>query len=162
VWSSPQSNGLSSHTLFAQFQASQIDLSPPDAADSDTVTFKMSGTWPNGCVPQLPVVSVSAGSVRVSTTNPGLVCPQAPTPWSLSGTIGKLQPGRYDIVFEFSSPSLNPTVELGRRTLTVVDSSQLNEVILPMVVNGAVAEELHYQTIFTILNASSARFSLTL
>src|SRR5262245_26300045 len=75
--------------LFAQFQASQIDLSPPDAADSDVVNFRMSGNWPNGCVPQSPVVSVSAGSVRVSTTNPQSICPQAITPWSLAGAIGK-------------------------------------------------------------------------
>ena len=31
----------------------------------------------------------------------------------------------------------------------------LNDVVLPIVVNGAVAEKLHYQTIFTVLNTSS-------
>jgi hypothetical protein len=36
-----------------------------------------------------------------------------------------------------------------------MDSSGLNEVIFPMVVNGAVAEKLHYQTIFTVLNTQS-------
>jgi len=38
---------------------------------------------------------------------------------------------------------------------TVMDFSLITEVILPMVVNGAVAEKLHYQTIFTVLNASA-------
>ena len=37
-----------------------------------------------------------------------------------------------------------------------------NEMILPIVVNGPVAERLHYQTIFTILNASGQDISATL
>jgi len=148
--------------LFGQLQVAQIDLSPPDAADNDVVTFRLSGTWPNGCVPQSPVVSVSPGAVRIDTTNPGAVCPQALTPWTLAGMIGKLSPGRYDVVVRFSGPSVSSFVELGRRTLTVADSSLLNEVILPMVVNGAVAEKLHYQTIFTVLNASAGDVKGTL
>ncbi len=51
--------------VLAQFQAqvAQIDLSPLDSADSDVITFKLSGIWSNGCVPQSPVVSVSPGTV---------------------------------------------------------------------------------------------------
>jgi hypothetical protein len=140
--------------LLGQLQVAQIDLSPPDAADNDVVTFKLSGTWPDGCVPQSPVVSVSAALLRIDTTNPGTVCTQALTPWTLAGAIGKLSPGRYDIVVRFSGPNASSPVELGRRTLTVADSSLLNEVLLPMVVNGAPSRNLHYQTIFTVLNAS--------
>ncbi|PYR83042.1 MAG: hypothetical protein DMG18_13715, partial [Acidobacteria bacterium] len=57
--------------LFAQFQIQvvQIDLSPPDAADNDVITFRLTGIWSNGCVPQSPVVSVSPGTVRIDTTN---------------------------------------------------------------------------------------------
>src|SRR2546426_7667608 len=62
--------------LFAQFQTQvvQIDLSPPDAADNDVITFRLSGTWQDSCAPQSPVVSVSPGTVRIDTTNPGVVC----------------------------------------------------------------------------------------
>lgn len=140
--------------LYAQLQAALIDLSPPDAADSDVVSFRLSGTWRNTCVPLSPVVSISSGTVRIDTANPGEVCGQALTPWTLAGTIGKLSPGRYDVVVRFLGPGLTSAMELGRRTLTVSDSTTLNEVILPMVVNGAVAEKLHYQSIFTVLNAS--------
>src|SRR2546427_6065219 len=37
--------------LFAQFQIQvvQIDLSPPDAADNDVLTFRLTGIWWNGC-----------------------------------------------------------------------------------------------------------------
>jgi hypothetical protein len=138
--------------LFGQSQVAQIDLSPADAADSDIVSFKLSGTWPNGCVPHSPVVSVSPGAVRIDTTNPATVCPQVLTPWTIAGTIGKLPAGRYDVVVRFSGSSVSSAIELGRRILTVMDSSLLTEMILPMVVNGAVAEKLHYQTIFTVLN----------
>ena len=148
--------------LFAQSQVAQIDLSPPDAADNDVITFRLTGTWSNGCVPQSPVVSVSPGTVRIDTTNPGVVCTQAITSWMLTGTIGKLSPGRYDVIVRFSGPSTSSPVELGRRSLTVADSSLLSEVILPIVVNGAVAEKLHYQTIFTVLNGSAGNVKGTL
>jgi len=80
----------------------------------------------------------------------------------LTGTIGKLSPGRYDVIVRFSGPSTSSPVELGRRSLTVADSSLLSEVILPIVVNGAVAEKLHYQTIFTVLNGSAGNVKGTL
>src|SRR2546426_1442859 len=150
--------------VFAQLQAqvALIDLSPPDAADNDVITFKLSGTWSNGCVPQSPVVSISPGIVRIDTTNPGVVCTQAVTSWMLTGTIGKLSPGPYDVIVRFSGPGTSSPVELGRRSLTVADSSLLTEVILPIVVNGAVAEKLHYQTIFTVLNGSAGNVKGTL
>src|SRR5438093_2483349 len=150
--------------LFAQFQIQvvQIDLSPPDAADSVVITFKLSGTWHDGCIPQSPVVSVSPGTVRIDTTNPGVVCTQSLTPWTLTGTIGKLSPGRYDVIVGFSGPSMSGPVELGRRSVTVADSSLLNEAILPIVVNGAIAEKLHFQTIFTVLNGSAGDVKGTL
>src|SRR5262249_57324741 len=99
-------------------------------------------------------VSVSPATVRIDTTNPSATCPQALTPWMLAGKIGKLPAGRYDVVVRFSSVGVSNPVEIGRRTFTVMDSSLITDVILPMVVNGAVAEKLHYQTIFTVLNAS--------
>src|SRR5256885_10242593 len=88
--------------LFAQLQVAQIDLSPPDAADNDVITFRLTGTWSNGCIPQSPVGSVLPGTVRIDTTNPEVVCTQTLTPWMLIGTIGKLSPGRYDIAVRFS------------------------------------------------------------
>src|SRR5438034_8616392 len=150
--------------LFAQFQiqVAQIDLSPPDAADNDVITFRLAGIWSNGCIPQSPVVSVSCGTVRIDTTNPGVVCTLSLTPWNLAGTIGKLSPGRYDVIVGFSGPSMSSPVELGRRSLTVADSSLLNEAILPIVVNGAIAEKLHFQIIFTVLNGSAGDVKGTL
>src|SRR5262249_26828157 len=109
--------------LFAQIQIQvvQIDLSPPDAADNDVISFRLSRVWSNCCIPQSAVVSVSAGTVRIDTTNSGVVCTQSLTPWTLTGTIGKLPPGRYDVVARFSGPNLSDPLELGRRSFTVAD-----------------------------------------
>ena len=62
----------------------------------------------------------------------------------------------------FSGPGVSPPAELGRRTLTVSDSSSITEMILPIVVNGAVAEKLHYQTIFTVLHTTASDVKGTL
>ena len=43
-----------------------------------------------------------------------------------------------------------------------VQSQSMNEMVLPIVVNGPVAEKMHYQTIFTILNASKQDINATL
>jgi hypothetical protein len=148
--------------LYGQPQLEQMDLRPLDASGADVVTFKIGGIWPDGCVPQSPVISISPGTVRIDTSNPATACPLALTPWALSGTIGKLAAGRYDVVVRYSGAGSTNPVELGRRTLTVADSSLLSEVIFPMVVNGSAAEKLHYQTIFTVLNTSAADVKGTL
>ena len=141
--------------VYGQSQMEEIDLRPLDASDADVVTFKIGGIWSNGCVPQSPVISISPGTVRVDTSNPATTCTQALTPWMLSGTIGKLPAGRYDVVVRYSAPAGSNPLELDRRPLTVVNSSLLNEVIFPMVVNGAFGQKQHYQTIFTVLNTST-------
>ena len=45
---------------------------------------------------------------------------------------------------------------------TAQDQTTVNEVVLPIVVNGAIAEKLHYQTIFTVLNGSKQVLQATL
>jgi hypothetical protein len=63
---------------------------------------------------------------------------------------------------EYSGASNPSSIETGRKSLTVVSSSALNEVVLPIVVNGSFAENLHYQTIFNILNSSAQQIETTL
>src|SRR5205809_7439838 len=68
--------------LFAQFQTQvvQIDLSPPDAADNDVITFRLSATGQDSCAPQSPMVSVAPGTVRIDPSNLGVVCLLSVTP----------------------------------------------------------------------------------
>ena len=54
----------------AQGPITQIDLNPASPGINDTVTFKLSGVWRDGCVPESPTVSVSGFSVQIETVNP--------------------------------------------------------------------------------------------
>ena len=147
--------------LAGQDRSALIELNPPNATPNDTITYKLSGAWPNGCVPQSPQVSISPASIRIETSNPNMICTQAVTPWTLAGSIGKLATGEHQLTVTFSGPS-GPPVEIGRKAFSVTDSSAVNEFVLPIVVNGAVADKIHYQTIFTILNASTQDIRATL
>ncbi len=142
-------------SVVAQDQSTQIELSPPNPTPNDDIIYRVFGIWSNGCVPQSPRVLISPGTISIETSNPGMVCTQALTPWSLTGSIGRLAAGEYQIVITYSGGGSPSKLEIGRKSFTVAGSSILNEVIFPIVVNGAVADELHYQSIFTILNTST-------
>ena len=142
--------------------SAQIDLTPPSPTTADSIGFKLSGTWRDGCVPQSPAVSITSGLIRIQTSNLSPVCPQVVTPWTLTGTLGKLAVGDYLVVVDYSGASSSSPIEIARKSLTVVDTSVFNQVVLPIVVNGSFAENLHYQTIFSILNATSQQIQSTL
>src|SRR5262249_28873465 len=118
--------------------------------------------WTNGCVPQTPKVSIASGEIRIETSFPAETCTAALTPWSLTGSLGVLAAGDYLLIVTYSTPSLTAPMEIGRKAFTVSTASLSNEAILPIVVNGAVGTNAHYQSIFTVLNASSQDVHATL
>jgi len=146
----------------AQALNAQLEISPQNPTSNDLVTFRLNGTWLNGCVPQSPKVSISGAEIRIATSNPGSICTQALTAWALSGSIGLLAPGDYNLVVAYSGPSVPATVEIARGFSSVSPSLLENEVIFPVVVNGAFTDTLHYQTIFTILNTTTQNVQATL
>jgi hypothetical protein len=148
--------------LSAQDLNPRIEISPLNPVSNDNIVYRLSGIWPNGCVPQSPKVSVSIGEVRIRTSNPDNVCAQVTTPWTLMGLLGELAPGGYSLIADYSRPGATATVEIARTSFSVAPSTTFNEVILPIIVNGAAAEKLHYQTIFTILNTTTQSVSTTL
>ena len=148
--------------LYAQQPLVVIELNPPAPTTADDITYKLSGTWGDACVPQLPAVSITSGVIRIRTSNSAGGCIQVLTPWVLTGTLGKLVAGDYLIVVEYSGAGSPSSSEIGRKSLTVVSSSAHNAVVLPIVANGAFAEDLHYQTIFNVLNASAQKIDTTL
>jgi hypothetical protein len=152
-------NGIS---LSAQKLNSQVELSPANPTSNDVITYKLTGTWQNGCVPQSPSVSISTGVVRIHTSNSHAVCTQALTPWTLTGSIGVLASGNYSLIADYSGPSASSTIEIIRKTFSVTPSLKANELILPVVVNGISAEQLFYQSIFTILNTTNTTIDATL
>jgi hypothetical protein len=140
--------------LPAQDLTAQIDLAPAAPTVNDATTYKLSGTWRDGCVPQSPKVSVSGNIVKIATANPEFICTQAMTPWTLTGTIGKLIAGQYQLTVTYSSPNIPSAMEIGRKAFAVTGTNPANERILPIVVNGSAGEPLLlYQTTFTLVNA---------
>lgn len=140
----------------AQTTGTQVETVPADPTASDNISIKLSGTWANGCVPKNPQLSVSGQSIRIDTSNPGEICTDALTPWSLTVSVGRLPAGSYEVVVTYSSPS-QKAFEIARKTFTVKTAEQpaAQELILPIVVNGSASKSTHYQTTFTVLNLSS-------
>jgi hypothetical protein len=149
-------------SIAGQDRTATIDLKPVNPTTKESIAFTISGVWSNGCVPSMPKVSIASGTIRIDTSYPGEVCTAALTPWSLTGSLGVLAAGDYLISVTYFSPGLSAPLEIGRKAFTVTSSSITNEAILPIVVNGAVGENSHYQTIFTVLNASSQDVHVTL
>ncbi|HEY3127833.1 MAG TPA: hypothetical protein VGL91_00095 [Acidobacteriota bacterium] len=143
--------------LHAQTTATQVEIVPTEPTASDSISIKLSGTWPNGCVPKNPQLSVSGQSIRIDTSNPGEICTDALTPWSLTVLVGRLAASSYEVVVNYSSPS-QKSFEVVRKTFSVkaADQAAAQELILPIVVNGTTDKTTHYQTTFTILNLSSS------
>ncbi len=149
-------------SITAQNRNATIELKPANPTNKDNVAFTLSGVWPNGCVPQSPKVSVGSGEIRIDTSFPSEICTASLTPWSLTGSVGVLAAGDYLLTVTYSSPGSATPMEIGRKAFTVTSASVGNEAIFPIVVNGAVGTNAHYQSIFTVLNASSQDVHATL
>jgi len=148
--------------LVAQEPAAQIELVPGAPNANDMISFNISGMWRDGCVPQSPVFFISGNTVQIQTSNPGLICTMAVTPWKLTGTFGKLAPGDYQLVVTHVSPGAPSGIEIGRKSFRVSEAL-LNERILPIIVNGSAGwAGLYYQTAFTLIGGGNAPLPATL
>jgi hypothetical protein len=140
--------------LRAQQPGTQIEIIPGSPTTDDSISVRVSGIWRNGCIPALTGVSIAADSIRIDTANPNIICTQAVTPWSITGSIGKLPAGVYQVAV-IHSDAAEPGVELARLSFTVAQAT--GDLIFPIVVNGVPgASGVHYQTSFTLLNRGSA------
>ncbi len=94
-----------------------IAILPAPATANDNISIRVSGEWPNGCVPQDPKVSLEGNQIRITTSNPGQACGQAITPWSHTLPIGKLAVGFYRVSVTHSSSS--DQSDIGARSFSV-------------------------------------------
>jgi len=76
----------------------EIEILPSGPTEADDVAVRISGTWPDSCVPMNPQLSISAASIRIDTANFGEICLDAPTPWSETVSIGRLEAGDYEVI----------------------------------------------------------------
>jgi hypothetical protein len=112
---------LSLAALAQASRTAQIEIQPPNPTAGDNISIRIFGTWPNTCVPQNPQVTRFGNRIFIQTSNPGEVCGQALTNWSLTVPIGQLPAGTYEVLVTYRSPSFqnNQTFLIGQRVFTV-------------------------------------------
>jgi 6-phosphogluconolactonase (cycloisomerase 2 family) len=122
VFNPAPGGGASNVLTFAVAAAgNQIEIIPANPTTNDQITVRLSGEWPNTCVPREPVLTVVGNEVRINTSNPGQFCGQAFTPWSLTVPVGRLAGGAYQVIARHTYPG--GQTELGRKSFTVTNPS---------------------------------------
>lgn len=110
------SSPASSFTI-SQQPTAQIAVDPVSPTINDDITIRLSGTWPDSCVPQNPQLSVNGNELRIDTTNSSQACATVLTPWTLNVPAGKRAAGNYTVRVVHTANSV--ARELGTRAFTV-------------------------------------------
>ena len=78
-----------------------IATSPAAPAPGDEIVLKLSGIWPDGCVPEASRTALTRNgrALRVNFDYSGFsgVCTAAVTPWALDVALGRLEAGTYTV-----------------------------------------------------------------
>lgn len=100
-------------------KTAEIAIDPPSPTVDDAISVRLSGVWPDSCVPRDPQVRITGNEVRIDTAGPpaGILCLTVLTPWELPVDVGPLPAGTYRLIVINSSPG--QFVELGRRSFEV-------------------------------------------
>lgn len=97
----------------------EIEVSPSSPTTSDTISVRLSGVWPDGCVPRDPRVQITGSEIRIDTVGapPDAACLTVLSPWELTVVVGQLPAGTDRLVVINSSQGR--FLELGRRVFDV-------------------------------------------
>ncbi len=77
--------------------SAQIAVNPANPTRADNISIRLSGVWPNACIPQNPQLSVTGTDLRIDVSNPAQVCATVLTDWSLNVPVGMLPIGAYTV-----------------------------------------------------------------
>ncbi|MFZ4628058.1 MAG: hypothetical protein ACOYNR_06985 [Blastocatellia bacterium] len=94
-----------------------VTILPTSPTSHDSVSFTLAGIWSDACIPRQPVLRRTDRLLRIETTTLGEFCAQVLTPYTLPVSLGKLEPGTYqvEVVHVFARSS----IRLGSFSLTV-------------------------------------------
>ena len=98
----------------------QIEVIPHNPTPNDDITIRVFGKWRDGCVPRDPETSILGNVIRIDTFNPGEVCLQVISSYSLEVSIGRLPAGTYQVsVVHHRPPAPQPGQTIGQAEFTV-------------------------------------------
>lgn len=100
-------------------QTAEIAVTPSSPTVDDAISVRLSGVWPDSCVPRDPQVRITDSEVRIDTAGPlpNILCLAVLSSWELPVDVGPLPAGTYRIVVINSSPG--QFLELGRTSFEV-------------------------------------------
>ncbi len=123
-----------------------IEIFPRNPTEDDPITVRLYGRWPNSCIPQNPRATLYFNTLEIATSNPGMICLPAETPWELEVPIGKLSSGRYRINMTFNSESVaqmrfiveegEPEPDLGRAYVDVHPEQPTEDDAVTLIIYG--------------------------
>ena len=81
----------------AAYLPPSVQLTPQEPTSAETVSIKVSGSWPDDAIPLSSAALVSDANIFFDIFDPLAVGSQVSTPWQQEQFVGPLQPGIYDI-----------------------------------------------------------------
>jgi hypothetical protein len=100
-------------------ELARIEIDPPHPTPADNVVAKLSGTWPNSCVPRNPTVTRTGQDILIETFVVYVVCLDVLTSWTLDAAIGRLPVGTYVVTARY--PTYPGAPVLGRTIFSVAE-----------------------------------------
>ncbi len=104
------------------FGGAGVEILPGQPTEVDKIAIRISGTWPDSCVPTNPVTSISDQQIRIDTASFGEICLDASTEWSELVAIGQLVAGEYEVIVA-NAMIPAPPEEMARIPFTVPEPS---------------------------------------
>ncbi len=132
----------------AQVGVAQVEIIPSAPTPQDSVTVKLSGEWPEGCVPRDPSVTVSSNQIRIATVRPAGACTAVVLPFTLTVPVGRLAAGVYDVIA--THLVVGVAREYGRKSFAV---GRISDGAYPLLTRRVTA---NWDNFFIYQNADSA------
>lgn len=131
--------GQSNVVQFAinQIPVAQISIEPANPTVNDNVVIRLSGVWPDSCVPMNPQLTANGFELTINTANPNPACLTVLTPWSLNVAVGRLPAGIYTVRVRHTAPDRQ--FDLGQTSFTVNQPTPTITSLSPAVVNATSA-----------------------
>jgi hypothetical protein len=97
-----------------------IEVLPPRPTPNDFIMVRLSGTWPDSCVPQVMQTSSTGNEIRIEMSSVSGACLTVLRSWEQQVSIGQLAAGLYEIIVRYTPPApTKPPHVIGQAKFTV-------------------------------------------